>query len=342
MLQNFQRLGQGQRLVIFILIMVGGIALLVGATLFLIFSSISAEGRRAAVSLAENVTVREFAALPDNDSYPAAVAVALDGTVYTGSYKTGAIWKITPAGEVAEIEGTRNLLGAVAGLTVAPDGTVYIVDQVDADPRTGGGSVKKLAPDGTISDFATIADERGFVAVDDVALDPAGNLYVSDRGRDEVWQFAADGTGAVWWTPPKIDGVDSYEPTGLAYDADTDALIVTDGLNNIIYSVSLEDKTTTTLYEHGTRPDAPGFDGVTVTPEGVIYAAALGQNGIIRLDDGALTYIAGLFRGASDVDYSAVNNRLYVSNFDSFSLVVSATQPRLPFAIDVIEFGTQP
>ena len=53
-------------------------------------------------------------------------------------------------------------------------------------------------------------------------------------------------------------------------------------------------------------------------------------------------YIAGLFRGASDIDYSAVNNRLYVSNFDSFSLVVQATQPRLPFAIDVIEFGAQP
>ncbi|MBL8165191.1 MAG: SMP-30/gluconolactonase/LRE family protein [Anaerolineae bacterium] len=338
MLRGIQQLGRGQRIVIFFLLMVGGLALIVGLTLLLIVSSIQGEGRRSAVPLLDGVTVRELAALPDNDSFPAAVAVAPDGRIVTGSYVTGALWLVGADGQVTEIPGSRDAIGSAAGLTFAPDGTLYIVDQRDADPRTGGGLVQRLSGDGTISTFATINDERGFVAPDDLTLDAAGNLYVSDRGRDEIWRFASDGTGTVWWTPPQQQSIESYEPTGLAYDAAADALIVTDGLNNIVYRVAVADGATETLYQHGARVNPPGFDGVTLTPDGTIYIAATGQNGIARLAGEELVYVAGLFRGASDVDYSAPNG-LIVTNFDSFSLVVPAVQPRLPFALDVVELG---
>ena len=338
MLQNIQGLPRGQRLVIFILIFGGILALLIGVTVFLVVGSINAEPRGTAVALTDTITVAEFAVLPGADAFPAAVAVAPDGRVYTGSYKTGTLWVIGADGQPAEVPGSAEAMGSVAGLSFGADGSLYIVDQKDADPRTSGGQIQRITADGTISPFATIPDERGFIAADDVAVDGSNNVYVTDRGRDEVWRFAPDGTGEVWWTPPALDGVKSYEPTGLAYDAGRQALIITDGLANTVYSVALADQSSTLLYQHGDRPDAPGFDGVTVLPDGTIYVAALEQNGIVRVADGQLTYIAGLFRGASDVDTTPDGTRLYVTNFDSFSLAVPGTFPHLPFGLDVITF----
>lgn len=337
MLENIQRLGRGQRIVIFILLMVGGLALLVALVVFLVLGALN--GRTQSVGLLDGVTVREFASLPDNDSYPAAVAVAPNGLIYTGSYKTGALWSADAEGKVTEIPGSREAIGAVAGLTFGADGVLYIVDQVDADPRTSGGSIKRLNADGTISDFASIDDEQGFVTPDDVALDAVGNVYVSDRGRDQIWKFAPDGSGTLWWVPPLMDNVTSYEPTGLAYDTASDAIIVTDGINNMVYRVSTADATTEVLYQHGDRPNPPGFDGVTITPDGVIYVTALGQNGVARLEGDTLTYVAGLFRGGSDVESDATGQHLYVSNFDSYSLVVQLVSPSLPFTIDEVNLG---
>jgi sugar lactone lactonase YvrE len=338
MLQNIQRLGHGQRIVIFILIFGGALMGLIAVTALLFLLTLNTGGHEPAVALVEDVTVREFAALPDNDTYPTSVAVAPDGSICTGSYVTGAVWSIDPAGKVSELPGTRDEIGAVSGITIAQDGTIFIVDQLDADTRTLGGALKHIAPDGTISDFAAINDERGFVLPDDVALDSQGRVYVSDRGRGEIWRFDSDGAnGQAWWIPPQAEGETRHAPTGLAYDALNDAMIVTDSNLNVIYRVSIADAAAEAIYTHGNREFAPGLDGVVVTSDGIIYVAATAQNGIVTLKNGELEYIAGQFRSPSDVDFRDGN--LYVANFDSFSLVVSAVSPRLPFAIDVIELS---
>jgi sugar lactone lactonase YvrE len=339
-LQRIQRLPLGQRILIFALIFGGGLFILVAITILLIRSSLTPATRSMGQSLdLKSVTVSQFAALPDDDAYPAALAVASDGRVYTGSYKTGKLWVITPQGEVTTIATKGEALKAITGLAAAPDGSLYIVDQTDADPRTDGGSVKRMAADGTVTAFANIPDAKGFVSPDDVTLDAVGHVYVSDRARAEVWRFNPDGSGGLaWWTPPKLDGVDHYAPTGLAFDASHNAIVLTDSINDTIYRVPVDspDKSEL-LYWHKGRANPPGFDGLTVTPQGVIYLAALGQRGIARLDGENLTYIAGLFRGPSDVDYAAPD-KLYVTNWDQFSLAVTASKPSLPFALDVIRF----
>ena len=337
MQQRILALPQGQRLAIFILIFGGGLFALILLTLVLIRGGESPPERSRSVALASGVTVTEFATLPDDDAYPAAVAVAPDGRVYTGSYKSGAMWVIDPNGQPTEIPGSRESIGAVAGLTVAADGTVYIVDQLDTDPATSGGSLKRLKADGTISAFGTAPDERGFVIPERVAVDKAGQVYVSDRGRDEVWRYSADGSGAtLWWTPPKLDGVERYDAAGLAYDVSHDALLITDGINDTVYRVLVTDPAQTELvYRHGSRPNPPLLYGITVAGDGSIFVAALAQNGIARINGDSLDYIAGLFRGASDVAYAAPN-LLYVTNWDQTSLQRSADKPFLPFALDVI------
>lgn len=339
MLQNIQRLPRGQRLLIFALVFGGGLFALVVITVLLIRGQLTPTERSLGIALNTDVIVSPFAALPDEDAYPAALAVAADGRVYTGSYKTGKLWLITPQGEVSLVATTGEAIKAITGLAIGTDGTLYIVDQTDADPRTDGGSLKRMAADGTVTAFATIMDDKGFISPDDVTLDATGQVYVSDRARAEVWRFDKDGSGGtVWWTPPQLEGVDHYAPTGLAYDTANKAILITDGMTDSIYRVPVDaPDQSELLYWHKGRINPPGFDGLTVTPQGVIYMAALGQRGIARLDGETLTYIAGLFRGPSDVDYAAPD-KLYVTNWDQYSLAVAASKPSLPFALDVIRF----
>ncbi len=340
MLQNIQRLPRGQRLLIFALIFGGGLFVLVAVTVLLIRGTLAPDTRSQGTALDTSLTVTQFAALPDEDAYPAALVVAADGRVYTGSYKTGKLWVVSSQGEVTLITTTGEPLYSITGLTIAPDGNLYIVDQTDADPNTDGGSVKRMTPDGTVSLFAHIPDDRGFISPDDVTLDSVGRVYVSDRSRAEVWRFSPDGSsGEQWWIPPLIEGVTSYAPTGLAYDVLNNAVLVTDSTNDTIYRVPVDAPANSDLlYSHAQRANPPGLDGLTVTPQGVIYVAALGQRGIARLEGQELTYIAGLFRGPSDVDYAAPD-KLYVTNWDQFSLAVTTSKPFLPFALDVITLG---
>jgi DNA-binding beta-propeller fold protein YncE len=336
-MQQLQKLPTRQRKIVFYGLMIGGVVALVLITVWLIFGAINSQENRSSIPLGDGITVREFSQLLDDDAYPAAVSAG-NGVIVTGSYQTGVLWTIDENGTATEIPGTRDAIGAVAGLAVAPDNTIYIVDQLDSDPRTGGGDVKRLSPEGEIDTLPAIPDEQGFVAPDDIMVDPAGNIYVSDRGRDEVWRFR-NGEAVLWWKSPTVEGADTYAPTGLAYDASTDTILITDSSLDAIYRVSLDGTTTEVLYQHGNRPNTPTLDGITVMPDGTIYVAALGQDGIARLDNGELTYIAGLFRGPSDVDYNPADGNLYVTNFDSGSLVVPGLSPRLPFTIDQIGLG---
>ncbi|NWG16568.1 MAG: hypothetical protein HXY41_08030 [Chloroflexi bacterium] len=338
MLRNLQQSSRRQRVLVFVLLFGGGLLALLAISGVLILGALNSAPRTLAVALIEGLTVREFAALPGEDGYPAFVAAAPDGTIYTASYKTGAIYRITPDAAVTEIPGTRDAIGAAAGLAYTPDGRLLVVDHVDADIRASGGSIKQLLPDGQVSDFAAIPDARGFVLPYDITLDGQGCVYVSDRARDEVWRFNSDGGGGLaWWSSPAQTGSgQGSEPGGLAYDPARDALLIADGTQNIIYRVSTADGTTETLYRHGSPANAPGFGGLTVTPDGTIYVAALATNQVMRLDGDRLTAIAGNFRGASDVTYAAPG-RLFVTNFDQRSLAFTLERPRLPFALDVIE-----
>jgi sugar lactone lactonase YvrE len=333
MFKGMRTLPMWQRRIVFFAIFGGAIVFLLACTLLLITQTLLVP-RPTAQALVPEVSLREFATLPDADAYPATVAAAQDGTVYTGSYATGTLWRITPDGVVSEIPGSREQIGAVSGLTVGSDGTLWVVDVIDTDPRSAGGALWRVTPDGQISAFGRLdGDVRGLIAPDDITLDAAGNVYVSDRGRNEVLRYTPDGAGEGWWQPSSSDSTEQRAITGLAYDVARDALLVTDPEVNEIYRVSLADGATEIVYSHGNREFPPGFDGITITPDGAIYVAALGQNGVARVGDGDLDFIAGLFRGAADVEASG--DQLYVANFDQSSLVLPI-RPGLPFGIDVI------
>jgi streptogramin lyase len=360
MLKNLRYLSLWQRRLVFFMVFGGILMAIVAVTWVLIQGALTGGARAQGAPLIDGVTVRQFATLPGDDAYPASVLVGRDGTVFTGSFSSGAIWRIAADGTVTEIAGSRDAIGAVSAIAEAPapDLALLILDQSDPDPRTAGGRIMRLdARTGAVSEFATIDDERGFVSPNDMTVTPDGSIFVTDPGRNEVWRFTPDRRGAVWWVPPPIDpppaGVTLPTRrgiTGITYDPTTDSLLITDAELNEIYRVSVAAGESALIYRHPLRERPPGFDGITVTADGTIYVAALGTNSIARIDpigteaggaNGALTYIASGFRGASDVKATA-DGRLIVANFDQASLAplpVRLFAPQLPFALDTITFS---
>lgn len=325
-----QRLGQGQRIVVFVALMVGGVLLIAALTVFLILVSINTSARITALALGDNITVQQFAVLPGETAYPAAVAVSPEGVVYTGSYATGTLWSIDNEGNAVEVPGSDDTLASVTGLDFAPDGTLYILTRATSDPRAAGGSIWRLSSDGALTEFARIEDEQGFIAPDDITVDDEGRVYATDRGRREIWRWNSDGTeGEVWWIQ------ESITPTGVAFDRANNTILVTDVQQNTIYRVDVETGDSELFYRHADSTNLPGFDGIAVTSDGMLYVAALDQNGIVTFRDGEMVYLAGNFRGSNDVA-TAPDGSLYVTNFDSSSLVVPGVRPQLPFALDVI------
>ena len=137
--------------------------------------------RSNAIAIAEDVNVSEFATLPDDDAYPAALAIDADGGLFTGSYQSGALWSINPAGEVREIPGSRELIGSVSGLDVASDGALYILDRIA--PLDARGAVIWRYSAGELSRLFEIRYDAFFGGVlpDDIAVDADERIYISDR-----------------------------------------------------------------------------------------------------------------------------------------------------------------
>jgi len=356
MLQRVQALPKPVRIGLFVGIALGILLALILITLAVGVAIVQNSPRLTSVPLVEGFSVSEYMPLPDEDAYPSALAVDAQGTLYTGSYVSGAVWAITTNRVMVEIPGTREQIGSVTGLTVGPDGLLYVLDRI-SPLQVAGARVWTIAPDETLTLLHDFTGSRADILElpDDIAVDSAGRIYISDRGispnNDIVYRITPDGVEGVWWQSPPVTNARSYAPTGLAYDAERSLLYITDSTLDILYAVPINPDGSAgdnrVLYDRrqGNEASPPGFDGVTVDDQGRVFVAALGTNrvGMYDPNTGLMTYIAGSFRGAADVVYSPLTQRLYVANWDQRSLLPTQvlfvnveTRPHLPFAIDVI------
>ncbi len=149
------------------------------------------------------------------------VAVAYDGTIYSGSWTDGILRRTTPEGVTTEVLKTDD--AAIQAVTVAPDGTVYaaavpsgrlyqlktgesakLLCRLEAQnvwalaigptgdiwAATGlEGKLYRISPDGVVKLAFTAADRH----LTSLAFGPNGSLYLGTSPRGKVYALSPDG-----------------------------------------------------------------------------------------------------------------------------------------------------
>ncbi|MHB8522168.1 MAG: InlB B-repeat-containing protein, partial [Limisphaerales bacterium] len=174
--------------------------------------------------------------------HPSGVAVDSAGNLYVADAANATIRKVTPAGAVTTLAGLAGSSGSVDGVAsaarfgdpsgVAVDGAgnVYVAD-------TGNDTIRKVTPAGVVTTLAGLAHSPGstdgigsaarFDSPFGVALDTAGNVYVTDSANDTIRKVTPAGAvttlAGLAGSSGSTDGTGSaarfYGPHGVAVDS---------------------------------------------------------------------------------------------------------------------------
>lgn len=276
--------------------------------------------------------IPDFADGPANVAkfgFPAAVAVAPDGTLYVADYGANRVRKVAPDGTVSTIAGNGYVgfddgkgadakFAGPAGVAVSQSGTLYVAD-------FGNHLIRAVAPDGTVTTFtgsprldqsgAPIGDyqdgPRGtarFNGPANLYLGPDGSLYVADANNNRIRKVASDGSvstvagdGEMGSQDGSADKARFNLPGGLAV-APNGTIFVADSYNNSIRRISTDGAVSTFAGVSVTGSnDGPGNQARLFYPEAIAFDAsgnliiADSQNYKIRKlsPDGTVSTIAG-------------------------------------------------
>ena len=237
-------------------------------------------------------TVTTLAGLPDRTNSvdgtgadarfedPFGTAVDLNGNVYVADGGAHTIRKVTPAGVVTTLAGSPGSFGSANGLGpaarfyspygVAVDGAgnVYVAD-------SGNKTVRKISPEGLVTTLAGTAlsggstDGTGPAARFDepygIAVDSAGNLYVSDASQNTIRKITPAGVvttlAGTAGSPGSTDGTGAAArfavPYGVAVDSTGNVYVVDHG-NHTVRKVTPAGVVTTLAGTPGSIGSADG------------------------------------------------------------------------------------
>jgi sugar lactone lactonase YvrE len=181
-------------------------------------------------------------------NYPKGVEIGPDGLLYIADNNNHRVRKVDASGVIRTVAGTGTAglsgdggpataarLNEPRNIAFGPDGSMYIVDQVND-------RIRRVDPAGTITTLAS-----GFGLPRDVAVDPAGNVYVADESHKKVYRidtarriFTFAGTGATGYGGDGGPATKAIlnNPRGVAWDPATGTVLIADTMNNRIRRVS--------------------------------------------------------------------------------------------------------
>ncbi|MEU7632768.1 serine/threonine-protein kinase PknD [Nocardia sp. NPDC049220] len=240
-------------------------------------------------------TVRELAA---------AAGAAVDDSVVS-----------TPVG-VAARRGRRIRLSPktvgllAAALAVAVVAAVAVVLGVQRESAGGGDSP---IPDASGYSSQTPLPFTGVSLPTDVAVDPAGNVYVTDMGNDRVVRLAAGASA-----PTSLPFTGLKNPQGVAVDT-AGNVYVSDTSNDRVMKLAAGASVPTPLPFTGLKNP----HGVAVDGAGDVYVADWGNDRVVRLAAGASAPTVLPFPGLQDPQGLAVDavGNVYVTELGTERVV---------------------
>ncbi|WP_285577361.1 immunoglobulin domain-containing protein [Geothrix limicola] len=203
-------------------------------------------------------TLKVDVALPFNT--PTGIAADAAGNLYVSDSADHTIWKVSPTRQMTLLAGGSGLpgsndgLGGLArfntpgGLALDPAGNLLVAD-------TGNHTIRRIAPDGTVTTVAGTAGAPGsadglgaaarFYAPSGLAVNATGQVYIADSLNHTVRLMATDGTVSTYaglaGLPGQTDGARASaqfnQPNGLALAADG-TLYIADFGNSVIRAIS--------------------------------------------------------------------------------------------------------
>ncbi|MBN1565659.1 MAG: hypothetical protein JXA10_17570, partial [Anaerolineae bacterium] len=171
---------------------------------------------------------------------PRDVAVGPDGNLYVADAGRSRILVLSPTGDVVRTLGEAAepnglpVLSQAWGVDVAPDGAVYVAD-------TWNHRVVVFSPEGEVSNtwghYGVVPDDTStdaFWGPRDIAISPAGLVYVADTGGKRVRAYTMDGEWVrdLGGSGTALGQMD--EPVGLAFNPVSGNLYVAEAWNQRI------------------------------------------------------------------------------------------------------------
>lgn len=162
-----------------------------------------------------------FSTFAANISAPLAVTVGSDGSLYVGCYSpsSGSIIKVTPAG-VSSVFASGPDLADLSDISYGGDGNLY---------ATCNNTVKKIAPDGTVTTHAT---QQSWLCISHILAVAGGTVYVSDYCYNDIYVITPGGMVSTFSSGQNLSNV-----RDMAMDA-AGNLVVTSNANNRVVRIT--------------------------------------------------------------------------------------------------------
>ncbi len=163
-------------------------------------------------------------------AYPRAIDINSDGSLFVVD-KTGRIQRLSSEGEFLDCINMPLIeTGKPTGLSVAPNGNLYVAD-------THYHRVVVFSPKGKLIDeFGKFGQENGcFIYPTDVAFSPDGRIFVSEYGgNDRISVFTGQGDFLFCFGTPGNGASQLARPSALCVDSARKCLYVADACNHRI------------------------------------------------------------------------------------------------------------
>lgn len=231
---------------------------------------------------------------------PRSVAVDASGNVFVCDYNNSDIRKISPAGVVTTVAGngysgyidakrTAAQFASPTSIAVDASDNLYVADL--ANER-----IRKITPDGTVT---TLAGSDGYGLTDGpattaqfhfpngIAVDAAGNVYVSDSQNNAVRKISPNGTVSTL----AGNGKQGYrDGAGAAAEFNDPGDVAVDGVGNV-YVADVENGRVRKITPDGTVSTIAG-DGNQGLVNGAVANAEFDMTGLAVDASGKNIYVA--------------------------------------------------